>query len=945
LGIDPSPPLQRLEMQVLTQDPALAAPLQTALRAAEDDVPFPTVLRIAERTTLVGRDRELVSALAAWAPIPAGGSGVFLISGEAGIGKSRLVRELGRRVHGEGALVLYGRCDQDLAIPYLPFLELLAYVVEHVGDDVLAGVDQRWLTELSRLVPMLVTRCPGLPEPTVSNLDVERYLLFGGVAALLRVLTREAPVMMILDDLQWADRSTLALLRHLVRLNLSRLLLVGAHRDAERPDTPLVETLGLLTREANVSRVRPSVLAASHVAELIVSITGQAAEEAHHLAAALHQETSGNPFFLVELLTHLQETGLISELPDESWFSTPDLSALRLPTSIRDVLRARVARLGPGAARVLSHAAVIGEDFDLEVLTRIVDLETDQTLETMEVAGRVALVAADAHKPDRFRFAHALVQQTLYGDLGPSRRTRIHARIATAMEGLGGYEAGQLAFHFLAGMNRDTSSKAVHYARSAGQRALDSSAPDEACRWFAAALKALPPPEGDAEHARALIDLGISQRQAGQPAYRDTLIAAAHTAERADRHDLMIQAALASNRGSFSRLGEVDVGKIGILEAALAVTPAESPERARLLAVMAAELIWHRDHHRRIAAAVEAVEVARRTGDPATLLFAILRPGPAHWIPETSALRQRLYREAFDLAVRLEDHVARLQALQLLAPTLLEQGTTDQCPDEDLDAAAAEAAEIQEPFTRWITVYIRGCMALAHSDLVRSEREATDALRIGLDGGLPEAEAAHDEQVFIIRWQQGRLAEVVDRLRAVGALLPTISTRQAELALAEALAGDREQAGAMLGEAAASDFRAFYGPPWLGCICLWADVAAELADPRAAAVLYTKLLPWKNLFATGGPLPIHAVSLALGRLAALVGDPAAACGHFVDAMRVSNAVRSPFGAAETALQWGRVLLEREPMRARHLLDQANQIATDHGFADLVRRSAGAITSL
>ena len=242
---------------------------------------------------------------------------------------------------------------------------------------------------------------------------------------------------------------------------------------------------------------------------------------------------------------------------------------------------------------------------------------------------------------------------------------------------------------------------------------------------------------------------------------------------------------------------------------------------------------------------------------------------------------------------------------------------------------------------RWITRTVRGCLAIAHGDLEQGEKDTVDALQIARDGGLPDAEAAYDQQLFIIRWHQGRLTEVLHHVREVGALVPR-ATAWPEMPLAEAISGDRRRARIMLDAAARAGFNSFYGAPWLGGMCLWADVAAELAEPHSGAILYARLAPWKDLFGTGGPVPIHGVSLSLGRLAGLLGNTEAADSHFADSMRVHDAVRSPFGAAETAFHWGQLLLDRDHERAQSLIGRALQLAGRYGFGDIERRADEAL---
>jgi DNA-binding SARP family transcriptional activator len=930
LGIDPSAALRRLETAVLTQDPVLDPP-----SPARTAGPWLPALRsVAERVPLVGRDEELRVLETAWSATCAGESRTLLVAGEAGIGKSRLLRELAGRVRD--ATVLQGRCSEEFAIPYQPFVDCLT------PASGLVDVPARQMAQLARMIPAVADRSPELPPSADAPPDVERYLLFGAVAAVLTALARHTPVLVILDDLHWADRPTLGLLRHLAGLDLGRVLVVGAHRDSERPDGPLVEMLGSLHRDPAVTRIALRGLAPACAEAVLAAVAGRRPDESGAaLARRLHGDTDGNPFYLTEMLRHLLETDVIVGGLDGRC-TAGDVTAAGLPDSIREVLRARLARLGPEATRALSAAAVIGEEFDIDLLARTTGLDEDGLLDTLDAAGRAALVVEASDRPNRFRFAHALVQHTVYGDIGPSRRARVHARVAAAMEGLGGREAGELAHHHLAGITPASRQRAIGYARAAAERALATSAPDEAARWYTAVLEALPPPSDDLTHARACIDLGVAQRLAGDPAHRDTLLTAADIAQRARADDLLVEAALATYRGGFSSLGRVDSAKITLLETALSVAATDSVARARLLTTLASELTWHPDHRRRVALCDEAVAAARHCGDPATLMFAITNVCPANWVPERSGERLALFREAVELAERANDQAGRLQAVQMLAPTLMEQGNADLL-DDALASAVEVAAEVREPFARWITLFVHSCLLIVRGDLGLAESEAAEALRIGLDGGVPDAQEGWDEQIGIIRWHQGRLAEMLPRLRSTHAQLPGVPTRWAGLVLAEVISGDRERARVMLREAAAADFELFYGAPWLGCMCQWAAVAADLGDTAAAAILFARLKPWKHLFGTGGPMPVHGVSHSLARLAVLLGDGRAAEQHFANAWRIHRQMRAPFYTAETALHWGRFLLERDLERARSLLAHAHQLARQYGFGDVERLTENALT--
>jgi predicted ATPase len=200
-------------------------------------------------------------------------------------------------------------------------------------------------------------------------------------------------------------------------------------------------------------------------------------------------------------------------------------------------------------------AAVIGQEFDVDLLACTTQLDEDRLLDLLDAGVRTELVQEADERVGRYRFAHALVQHTLYTGLSTTRRTRAHARVATAMESLGGRASGELAYHYLAGITPATVERAIQHARAAGEHALAVSAPTEAVRWYSAALNVLPPPRDDIEHARLQLELGIAQRRADDPGYRETLLSAAHIAHRLGEHDLLVDAAIEGHPGGFSNSG------------------------------------------------------------------------------------------------------------------------------------------------------------------------------------------------------------------------------------------------------------------------------------------------------------------------------------------------------------------------------------------------------
>ncbi len=357
---------------------------------------------------------------------------VVLLAGEPGIGKTTLAGQVARSLHSAGATALFGHCVEDLAVPYQPWVELVAHLVEHAPQELLDENVATYGGALTRLVPALARRTE-VGVSSTTDLDGERFALFEAVTGLLRAVADRGPLVLVLDDLQWADVASLQLLRHLLTASPSpTALVVGTYRDTDvARDHPLTPLLADLRRESNVVRC---VVRGLDDRELLALMEGAAGYELPEngvaLAHAVYHETDGNPFFTGELLRHLYETGAIAFDESGQYSLTIDLDEVGLPGSVREVVTRRVDRLGEDTVRVLSLAAVVGREFDLEVLAQIADVDEDTLLDQLEAATGAAIVAELASVPGRFRFEHALIQHTLYQELGTTRRQRVHQQVA-----------------------------------------------------------------------------------------------------------------------------------------------------------------------------------------------------------------------------------------------------------------------------------------------------------------------------------------------------------------------------------------------------------------------------------------------------------------------------------------------------------------------------------
>ena len=436
-----------------------------------------------------------------------------------GWARRRWSASFARRAADRPAVVLYGRSDEDLGVPYQPWREAIDHLVRHAPAEVLDAHAAARPGELASLAPSLGER---LGQASASgggpsgDGESDRYLLFGAVVDLLARTCEHAPVVLVLDDLHWADRQSLQLLRHVAAADATlRLVVLATFRDSElAAEHPLTDLLASLHREPDVERLSLRGLDPVELLELMEATAGhELDEEGVALRDALLAETEGNPFFAGEILRHLAETGAIRQGADGRWTSSGLLSAASLPVSVRAVVTGRVARLGDETHRVLSMASVIGRDFDLALLSRVVEVDEDRLVDLLEAACRAA-VLQEAGPAGSFSFAHALIAHTLYDQQSSLRRTRAHQAIGEALEVLcrdqPGERVGELAYHWAQATQPQDLTKAITYARLAGDRALAVRAPDEAARWYGDALEQLdvqasPDPDG---RAQVLVALG-----------------------------------------------------------------------------------------------------------------------------------------------------------------------------------------------------------------------------------------------------------------------------------------------------------------------------------------------------------------------------------------------------------------------------------------------------
>jgi class 3 adenylate cyclase len=924
--------------------------------AAQSPVPLPTFLTDIGKI-FVGRDGELDRLGQLWKEAAAGERRVAFLAGEPGVGKTRLAAELARQAHDDGATVLAGRCDEDLGVPYQPFVEALRHFADHAP-----GLEQRlgrYGGELARLVPELTDRVPGLQAPLRSDPEMERYRLFDAVAAWLTATANEEPVLLVLDDLQWAAKPTLMLLRHVVAAAGGRILVLGTYRDTELThDHPLLQVVPDLRRLGGVDRMSLAGLDDVGVAALVEQAAGGVLDETGvALARAVHEETEGNPFFVREVLRHLAETGAV-ERHEGGWATRLPVDELGIPEGVRDVVGRRLARLSGDTNHALRVAAVVGPEFELGVVQAAGDLREDALLAAIEEAADARVVIEVS--ATRFRFAHALIRATLYEALSTTRQVVLHRKTAEAIETIHAHALDDfvpsLAHHWAKASApvRDVT-RAVEYAQRAGDRALAQLAHDEAARYYRSGLDLLDAGEANADDPRRLellIGLGEARRRAGDPAYRQTLLDAARLAKDLGDAPALASAALANTLGYMWTAFSVDTDRIEVLESALAAVGEDDPAlRARLLATLGLELAWQPDPTRRVALSQEALGIARTLDDPATLAHVLLARDYTITDPQNVAERFDATTELLAISDRLGDPVVASRALSLRFKVAIERADVVEA-ERSLVRNEVLVADLGQTDLNFLVLHHRASLAVLHGDPDAEQRlNAADELgaRIAQAGTNAAPEIFSWSRLYELRNEQGRSEEFSDWYYAfmtrVGAPAGGPGFVRAMYARVCNDNGEPDVAVGVLDRLAAEGFvhpRHTLG--WLVFMvqCTWVTARLDRKDcvpplrsamePYASQLMIGSFAGW-----IGG-----SVSLYLAMLAATAGDFAQAETEFAAAVATHERIRAPIWLARTRVEWARMLLTRaEPKdveRAHDLLGQARATASQFDLAKIEREA-------
>ena len=901
---------------------------------------LPPTISVHARGVFVGRDADIERLWRLYELARSGTRQIALLRGEPGIGKTRLATELALRAHSAGAVFLYGRCDEEPLLPHQPFVEALRHYVHACPLPDLAGQVGPGSGELPRLVPELAERLPELAKPLAGDPEGERHRLFEAVTALLCEAAQDRPLVLVLDDLHWADAPTHLLLRHLARgSSQAALLVIGTYRESElEAGGALAGTLAELTRENSFERHPLGFLDKRAVGTLVSTHAGHDAPE---LAAMIFEQTEGNPFFAVEMLRHLSESDCVQ--PGE----------LGLPEGVKDVIARRVARLGERTHRVLSLGSVSGRDFELAVLEHVSDLAEDDLVDALEQALRARVIEEVGGAVGRYTFSHALIRETLYRELTATRRALLHRRVAASLEAthagdLEPYRA-ELAHHFTQAGSAGDLDKAIEYGARAGDHALAQLAYEQAATYYRQAVGLIASAQRPRQLQRCdlLVAQGEAERHAGDPAYRETLLEAARIAHELGDAERLARAALANNRGFFSSTTGVDRERVAMLRHALdANGPGDSPTHANLLAQLAVELVADPDWPRRLELSDDALAMARRVGDPEMLLRTLIHRYTALWGPRTLADRVATIDEANVIADDLEDPVLAFHATHFGAHAAMEAGDLA-LADRRLQRAGALAEQLGQPIIQWYIAVGRAKRRSICDAPGDAERLARVAFDLGCRAGQGDAFPWWMLELFQSRFLAGTLGSGepnFPHLAEIGGLtfqgpagsrsVPVLVETANLITFCEVGRTDdaRRRFDALM--AAVGDL-----PHDWATLSITAQVSitcAHLADTRHASTLYSLLEPHADQFVDSGPGWFGATTHYMALLDATMGRLDRSDGLFAATAAAYERLGAAPWLARARVDWAQMLVARGRRRdsrlAEPLLGEALATARELGLA-------------
>ncbi|HEX5192915.1 MAG TPA: AAA family ATPase [Solirubrobacteraceae bacterium] len=947
LGTSPSPDAIAAHRRLLHPDaPPAPAPAPTPAPARRIGLQEEVVALSSQ--PLVGRDAEL-SELERWWTA-AEGERALMLCGEPGIGKSRLLVEQARLVHEAGGISFGGRSPEETIVPYQPFVQAIAHYAREVEGQRLEAAMQGWGPELAAVVPEVGRKLPELAPAVATDPENGRYRLFEAVATLLGTIATAAPLLLILDDLQWADRPSLQLLRHLIRSPLSgRLRILGVYRLGEPLPPALQSAVTELQRDGLLRTLEVQGLPEPDATELVRLRTGSVLPK--RLMHALHQETEGNPLFLQQMVQHLADSGIA---PEQA--SVAELARIGLPEDVRGLISRRLARLSPDCIEVLRVASVIGRDFDATLLEAVLSFDEDRFAAALEEALDAGLIAEwTAHTigythMGGYAFVHTVIRETLYEGMSAHRARRLHHRVGLELERREGPErVAALALHFSAAGEHADAARTVDYATRAGTQAAAMLANEEAAEHYERALEVLERSDPEALDRRMslLLMLGEAHVRAGerQSAW-DAFVRAAELAERLGDVESLTRAAVGASWRYTQPPGVVDEELIALLDRAVAATAEEvSVTRIRLLGRLAGALYYSPRREEMEALSREAAQLAAQLDDPEATALAAAARRRARWGPGDLAGRLADSTEVLQAADRAGNRELMLTGNAWLVVDLLERGDRVGV-DAQIEAFDAGAELLRQPLFSWQAAIWRAMLALIEGRLPDAERLTHEALSIGMRQDATTAAQYFGAQLMALRREQLRFRELEPVARGFRESNPERLVWRVALTLLLCDDGRRDEAREMLAPLTEASLQALPRDlDWIPTLTLLAEAAVELEDEARARLLYELLEPHSGTVAVVGAGTVcrGAIDGYLGVLAQTFGDRDRAVAHLDAALDLNRALRAPLLLAYAQVELASALGAGAPARA--LLREARVAAAQLGVPRLERRVEAVVDAL
>ena len=910
------------------------------------------------RPRFVGREEELEELKASLEAVLAGSGMFVLLGGEPGIGKPRLAEELARQARSRGFRVWRGRCyGTESAPPYVPFVEILRDYIEERPEDVLLDELGDEAPEIAKLVPELRRRIPidgdGVPLPP----EQERYRLLEAVRRWLENLAHRRPVLLLIDDLQWAGPASCLLLRHLApSLTTAPILILATCREENLQSLDHVPAV--LAEFGRLQLYRHITLAGLAVPALKEILSGMGSgDPPAGLVETIHNQTEGNPFFVTELVNHLDAEGMLFGSGGE-WRPALPKDEREIPQSVRVVIQRRLSSLADATRRVLTVASVVGTDFTYDLLETSAEVASEELVDGLEEGIRMGMIQEAEGAAALFHFAHQLTRQTLYDDLSRLRRRRLHLRVGEAMEQMAPVEPAQMAYHFVRAEGMAPAGKTRHYLTMAGDEASRTAAWEGAAAYYEQALERTAAVEeqtradllrrlGDARSGSGDWEGAVTSWKEGMAAFKEL---GDNEAVGWIGYSLR---RLYGARGQFDEASEV------VQRSLSALGDADSEIRSRLLA----QAGFIRSAFGETAEAerlmTRSMEIAQRLNNPAAKGFAAYIRGMhclsyCHLREAADQLKDgtQWSLAGNDLWSASQGSSFRRHVLFALGRLSEAEETMDE--EERLARKAGNFLAVCE--TKWISSGI----ACLRGDLQRAEDLGTQLLDLihasQADSGIPGALI----NLAYIRFLQGDWQGFEDLLsQAISShdRMPAapIDDPRPVLLLLRALSGRADDARAML-----PDVQRYFNfdDPWTTSLgearTTLAAALAALEEKEAAAELYEPLKAWTQVSGyvlTGASSIPQMVTRVLGMVAAAGGSPDAAAQHFEAAVRQAGELGAVTELAETSYWYARSLLEPGPAqdreRARSLAAEAGQVWERAGMlrqAERARSLEGMIQS-